>query len=101
MATLAESFLADLDDLSDASDREDEAPQEEEDTKVRPCGLLRSSGVLIRTTCSRTKLDKEAQMAHKYDILHPKPKNIPARLPFLKAIWHILHGNFDVGTDVF
>lgn len=36
MATLAESFLADLDDLSDASDREDEVPQEEEDTKVQP-----------------------------------------------------------------
>ena len=34
MATLAESFLADLDDLSDASDREDEVPQDDEDAKV-------------------------------------------------------------------
>jgi hypothetical protein len=37
MATLAESFLADLDDLSDASvdEREDAEPERDEDAEVR------------------------------------------------------------------
>ena len=35
MATLAESFLADLDDLSDESEQEEPAPQQGEDVEVR------------------------------------------------------------------
>ena len=40
MATLAESFLADLDDLSDASadERDDEEPQNDEDVQVSRFG---------------------------------------------------------------
>ena len=35
MATLAESFLADLEGLSDASDEEEDLQQQGEDVKVR------------------------------------------------------------------
>ena len=52
MATLAESFLADLDDLSDGSDHDEEPQKAQADTEVHLAFLLLDSFCGTLQTCS-------------------------------------------------